>query len=83
MLFTLDIESVPEDVLRQKEDVEAESTSPPVERLDGKKYKWAPRHLCIAQPLAPFTPYAKGLKIKLSDMGGGKLLSILPFHLLE
>ncbi|KAI1283497.1 putative serine protein kinase [Xylaria sp. FL0933] len=52
MLFTLhDINSKPEDELRQKEDVQAGSISPPVERLDGKQDKWAPPYLCIAQPL--------------------------------
>lgn len=72
MLFALDdIDSKPEDVLRQEEDVQAMSISPPVQRLDGKQDKWAPRYLCVAQPLAPFTDYAEGFKIKLSDMGGG------------
>ena len=72
MLFTLDdIDSKGEDVLRQEENVEAQSTSPPVERLDGKQDIWAPRYLCIAQPLTPFTNYGDGFTIKLSDMGGG------------
>jgi non-specific serine/threonine protein kinase len=77
MLFTLnDIDSMPEDVLRQAEDVQARSISPPVQRLDGKQDKWAPRYLCVAQPLVPFTCYAEGFKVKLSDMGGG---ASLPF----
>jgi serine/threonine protein kinase len=72
MLFTLnDIDSKAEDVLRQEENVESQSTSPPVERLDGKQDNWAPRYLCIAQPLTPFTNYGDGFMIKLSDMGGG------------
>lgn len=72
MLFTLkDIDSKGEDVLRQEENVESQSTSPPVERLDGKQDIWAPRYLCIAQPLTPFTNYGDGFTIKLSDMGGG------------
>jgi len=72
MLFALDdIHSKPEDVLRQEEDVQAGLISPPVQRLDVKQDKWAPRYLCVAQPLAPFTNYADGFKIKLSDMGGG------------
>ncbi|KAK1772822.1 serine protein kinase [Phialemonium atrogriseum] len=71
MLFTLDdIDSKPEDVLRQEEDEQAMSISPPVQRLDDKQDRWAPRYLCVAQPLAPFTYYAEGFKIKLSDMGG-------------
>lgn len=73
MLFAVDnIDSMSEDLLRQKEDERAKLISPPVRRLDGKEDKWAPRYLCIAQPLAPWTPYAEGFKIKLSDMGGGE-----------
>lgn len=72
MLFTLDdIDSKPEDVLRQEEDVQARLISPPVQRLDGKPDKWAPRYLCIAQSLAPFTRHTEGFRIKLSDMGAG------------
>ena len=72
MLFALDnIDSEPEDALRQNEDVKARLISPPVQRLDGKQDKWAPRYLCIGQPLASFTPYREGLKLKLSDMGSG------------
>ncbi len=72
MLFVLDgIDSKPEGVLRQEEDVRARSISPPVQRLDGKQDKWAPRYLCVAQPLVSFTHYTEGFKIKLSDMGGG------------
>lgn len=75
MLFALnDINSKPEEELLQKEDVQAESISAPVQRLDGKPDRWAPRHLCVAQPLVPFTDYAQGFKIKLSDLGGGQFL---------
>ncbi|KAE8141237.1 kinase-like domain-containing protein [Aspergillus pseudotamarii] len=71
ILFTLDdINSTPEDLLRQEEDVQAESISPPVQRVDGKEDKWAPRYLCVGQPLVPFTYYGEGFKVKLSDMGG-------------
>ncbi|OAQ94030.1 serine protein kinase [Purpureocillium lilacinum] len=71
MLFTLDdIDSKPEEVLRQQEDVDSGSISPPVQRLDGKQDKWAPRYLSVAQPLVAFTRYSEGFKIKLSDMGG-------------
>lgn len=70
MLFTLgDINSKPEDVLRQEEDVQARLIPPPVQRLDGKQDKWAPRYLRVAQSLAPFTYHGEGFKIKLSDMG--------------
>jgi non-specific serine/threonine protein kinase len=73
ILFTLnDIDSTPEDLLLQEEDVQARSISLPVQRLDGKQDKWAPRYLCTAQPLVPFTCYAEGFKVKLSDMGGGQ-----------
>lgn len=71
ILFTLgDVDSTPEDVLRQSENIEVDSISPPVQRLDGKLDKWAPRYLCISQPLAPFAHYTEGSKVKLSDMGG-------------
>ncbi|KAM0425741.1 hypothetical protein ACHAPT_008989 [Fusarium lateritium] len=71
MLFELnDINSKPEHVLQQAEDVQAKSISAPVQRLDGKQDKWAPRYLCIAQPLASFANCTENSKIKLSDMGG-------------
>jgi non-specific serine/threonine protein kinase len=79
ILFTLNnIDSTPEDVLRQEEDIQARLISPPVQRLDGKEDKWAPRYLCVAQPLVPFTCYTEGFKVKLWDMGGGESL---PFQL--
>lgn len=68
-LDSVDLES--KDTLQQEEDVQSRSVSPPVQRLDGKQDKWAPRYLCIAQPLTLFTDYTEDLKIKLSDMGGG------------
>lgn len=72
MLFSLDdMDSKPEDMIRQKEDVQSRSISPEVQRLDGKQDLWAPRYLCIGQPLVPFTNYNQDFKIKLSDMGGG------------
>ncbi|QPG98523.1 hypothetical protein C2857_007695 [Epichloe festucae Fl1] len=71
MLFTLDdLDSKPEYALRQEEGVQARFISPPVQRLDGKQDEWAPRYLCIAQPLAPFIRLSQGFRIKLSDMGG-------------
>ncbi|KAE8422770.1 kinase-like domain-containing protein [Aspergillus pseudocaelatus] len=71
ILFTLDdINSTPEDLLGQEEDVQAKSISPPVQRVDGKEDKWAPQYLCVGQPLVPFTYYGEGFKVKLSDMGG-------------
>ena len=78
ILFTLNnIDSTPEDVLRQEEDIQAELISPPVQRLDGKEDKWAPRYLCVAQSLVPFTCYTEGFKVKLSDMGGGEFFVLL------
>lgn len=72
MLFTLDnIDAKPEEELCQEENEKTKSTSPPVKRLDKKEDLWAPRYLCITQPLTPFTPYEEGFTIKLSDMGGG------------
>ncbi|KAF4506568.1 hypothetical protein G6O67_006638 [Ophiocordyceps sinensis] len=71
MLFALDdINSKPEDLFCQEGHGEAGSVSPPVQRLDGKQDKWAPRYLCVARSLAPFVSCAGGFKIKLSDMGG-------------
>lgn len=56
ILFTLNnFNSTPEDLLQQEEDVESQSISPPVERLNGKQDKWVPPYLCVAQPLVPFT----------------------------
>ncbi|KAK3936207.1 hypothetical protein QBC46DRAFT_412290 [Diplogelasinospora grovesii] len=70
MLFALnDIDLKPEDVFRQEEDMQAWSISPPVQRLDGKQDEWAPRYLCIAQPMAPFTHYTEGFKIMASQAG--------------
>ena len=74
MLFALDsIESKSEEVLRQEGGMYAWSWpfSPSVQTLDSPQDKWAPRYVCIAQPLAPFTPHTEGFEVKLSDMGGG------------
>ncbi|CAK7275431.1 hypothetical protein SEPCBS119000_006690 [Sporothrix epigloea] len=79
MLFSLDdIDSVPEDQLRQTEETWKEYTvgrdsMSPVERLDGKTDLWAPRYLCSAHPLSAFTKHTAGFKIKLSDLGSGAL----------
>jgi serine/threonine protein kinase len=77
ILFTLNdtINLKPEDVLQQEENVQTRSTSPRVQRLDGKQDLWAPRYLCVAKPLAALTPYAEGFKVKLSDMGGGRFFA--------
>ncbi|KAH8707274.1 Dual specificity tyrosine-phosphorylation-regulated kinase 3 [Beauveria bassiana] len=69
---------ITEDRLRQEEDVQKGSISPLVERLDGKRDLWAPRYLCISQPLSEFTCYEGDFKIKLTDMGGAFFLNELP-----
>lgn len=75
ILFPLsDIDSTPEDLLRQAKDAETNSISPPVQRLDGKQDKWAPEYLCVPQPLVPFTCYTEGFKLKLCDMSQGQSL---------
>lgn len=77
ILFSVQsIDSLDETSLHQEENVQAKSISPPVERLDGKQDKWAPRYLCLAQPLAPYASVSENFRVKLSDMGGGK--SLLP-----
>ncbi|KAI1735891.1 serine protein kinase [Xylaria scruposa] len=81
MLFALSsINSKSEDELRQKEDAQTGFgfISPPVQRLDGKQDKWAPPYLCIAQPLVYPSDYARGFKIKLSDLGGAYFLKEPP-----
>lgn len=79
VLFALeDINSKPEDELRQDENAQIRSISPLVQRLDGKQDRWAPQYLYVGQPLAPFTPYLDGFNVKLSDMGGGKFTSSPP-----
>lgn len=73
ILFAIEsIDSHDEASLHQEENVETYSISAPVERLDGKKDKWAPRYLCMGQPLAAYARFPEGLQVKLSDMGGGK-----------
>ncbi|PHH52900.1 Serine/threonine-protein kinase SKY1 [Ceratocystis fimbriata CBS 114723] len=83
ILFVADnINSVPEEMLRQAEDVENYSISEPVERLDGKEDKWAPKYLCVGQPLAPFTNHGEGFKVKLSDLGGSYFFNKPPAKVL-
>ena len=72
LFATESIDSYDEASLRQEENVETYSISAPVERLDGKEDKWAPRYLCMGQPLAAYVRFPEDLQVKLSDMGGGK-----------
>ncbi|CVL11854.1 related to dis1-suppressing protein kinase dsk1 [Fusarium proliferatum] len=79
ILFSVQsIDSLDETSLHQEENVQAKSISPPVERLDGKQDKWAPRYLCLAQPLAPYASVSENFRVKLSDMGGAYFLNDLP-----
>ncbi|KAF5974336.1 CMGC SRPK kinase [Fusarium coicis] len=83
ILFSVQsIDFLDETSLRQEENVQAKSISPLVERLDGKQDKWAPRYLCLAQPLAPYTSVSESLRVKLSDMGGAYFLSNPPKKLI-
>ncbi|TXC11277.1 hypothetical protein FocTR4_00006228, partial [Fusarium oxysporum f. sp. cubense] len=79
ILFSVQsIDFLDEASLRQEENVQTKSISPPVERLDGKQDKWAPRYLCVAQPLAPYANVSENLWVKLSDMGGAYFLNDPP-----
>lgn len=74
ILFSLnEIETETEEVLQQQADTETGSISPPVQRLDGQQDSSAPQYLCIAQPLVHYTNLAPGFRVKLSDIGGGKI----------
>ncbi|KAF5624006.1 CMGC SRPK kinase [Fusarium sp. NRRL 25303] len=79
ILFSVQsVDSLDEASLRQEENVQTKSISPPVERLDGKQDRWAPRYLCLAQPLAPYASVSENLRVKLSDMGGAYFLNDPP-----
>ncbi|KAF4436074.1 hypothetical protein F53441_13337 [Fusarium austroafricanum] len=78
LLAVESIDSYDEASLRQEENVQTNSISPLVERLDGKQDKWAPRYLCLAQPLVPYASLSENLRVKLSDMGGAYFLDSPP-----
>lgn len=42
-----------------------------LQRIDGQQDKWAPRYLCLPQPLYEYVDFDKPVHIKLSDLGGG------------
>lgn len=72
MLFPLkDLTNVSDDKLQQNKNYQYGAISPPVERLDGKVDKWAPKYLAVPQPLADYANISHDFIIKLSDMGGG------------
>jgi serine/threonine protein kinase len=78
MLFTLkDLCHVDKQELHQDTNYKWGSISPPVERLDGRKDKWAPDYLAVPQPLAKYADIGKDFNVKLSDFGGGKYTSSL------
>lgn len=74
LLGAKDLDSVPEDELRQdmREEI---GISGPIQRLDGKEDKWAPRYLAVPQPLAAkYIDIGPSLTAKLSDLGSGMFL---------
>lgn len=72
MLFALkDLSDVQEGDLQQDMNYRFGSLSPPLERLDGKTDKWAPKYLTVPQPLEEYTNIGKDFVVKLSDFGGG------------
>lgn len=74
LLGVKDLDSVPEDELRQdmREEI---GISWPIQRLDRKEDKWAPRYLAVPQPLAAkYIDIGPSLTAKLSDLGGGMFL---------
>jgi len=81
LFATESIDSYTEASLRQEENVETYSISAPVERLDGKRDKWAPGYLCMGQPLVAYARFPEDLQVKLSDMGGGKGFLLTCFEL--
>jgi non-specific serine/threonine protein kinase len=69
MLFSIDdMESIPEDELKQDE----KNTAVPLKRLDGKPDKWAPRQLYLKQSLHNRVQLNPQLLVKLSDLGSGE-----------
>ncbi|KNA98061.1 CMGC/SRPK protein kinase [Fusarium oxysporum f. sp. lycopersici 4287] len=76
MLFSLNnIDSCDEAALCQEETPDEEYR---IERLDGKKDKWAPEYLLTAEPLASHTSIDENLEVKLADMGGAYFLNDPP-----
>ncbi|KFA75783.1 hypothetical protein S40288_09664 [Stachybotrys chartarum IBT 40288] len=83
ILFALpDINGQPADKLQQEESLCPRPSSHLVQRLDGKKDKWAPKYLHIAQPLASLTPFDANFRVKLSDMGGAYFFTEPPANII-
>lgn len=79
ILFTVDhINSESRETLAQPEKGQLyhRPTCATVERKDGKEDRWAPKHLFMGESLASYTDHAQDFRIKLSDLGAGKFLSL-------
>lgn len=95
MLFALrDLSNLGEDELTQDDEYHEEELDEdelsedgeypfravsPVERLDGKVDKWAPRYLTIAEPLDKYTNIDSDFRVKLSDFAAGKHILLVIF----
>jgi serine/threonine protein kinase len=75
MLFSVqDIDKIKEEKLVQDE----AATAIPLQRLDGKMDRWAPKNLYLKQSLHDYVKLTPDLSVKLSDLGSGNLISIEP-----
>jgi serine/threonine protein kinase len=73
MLFSVqEIDRIKEDELVQDE----AATAIPLQRLDGKMDRWAPKNLYLKQSLHDHVKLTPDLSVKLSDLGSGNLISI-------
>jgi serine/threonine protein kinase len=73
ILFSIQgIDNIKEDELVQDES----TTAVPVKRLDGKMDRWAPEALYLKQSLHHCIDLTEELRVKLSDLGSGDLISI-------
>jgi serine/threonine protein kinase len=73
ILFSIQgIDNIKEDELVQDES----TTAIPVKRLDGKMDIWAPKALYLKQSLHGRIELTEELRVKLSDLGSGDLISI-------
>jgi non-specific serine/threonine protein kinase len=70
LLFSIrgDLNSVDEGKLGQNK----ANITKPIERLDGKVDKWAPKYLIISESLHEYADLTPDLEIKISDLGAGK-----------
>lgn len=69
LLFSAsNLDSLEEEELKQPES----QITGPLQRLDGKVDRWAPKHLMLGQPLHEYTDLGPEMSIKISDFGAGK-----------